>query len=732
MPLIQTKSLSCFTPVQHKIGLPGVELKQSTLIFNGGASFTFTDAFSGIEDVQTKNYTTFFLTKKSKLEPLIIKEQKTIQPPNTFTKISIGERQLSILPVSGINILLYESYYGLDFRAAPEYYNYFRITYHSNNTCDVSYDDGVSLSYLTLSSNSVCVLKRGIATSQEDRLFTYISGKNKIALFKNIGGITHQLIENNGVLSATPVTGNISNLIADNSLNIDNTQSIQNTNNLNTSFISYNPQNVEVDISNSLFDLENNYLFYKNLSKNTLQECDVLVLKNQKNDLGTITQSNNLSISSNNTITDYRAYTSICNDIDQLEDEGLVLNYVSYNKSITIYPGENVIQTEKSLYPFSQININDTKLAKSGSYSSTSPQYSDKIYWFDENNKGERHVYLCSWLSGSSESNNRLWVDRYYYPDVITKEQALIGQSIYSNTYTDFIESIITNNPIVKSNVTNNQFFDKPSDLVLLPDTLYIYDRVDFNNTFSLDSKNRFSERNDRYYQDINRNHGFTFACNIINQNDSREREIKTTFNEIQGGLLIRYKTDTITLQYSLYNTQTSQLYTIEHTQPIQQGIDSNVVVHVDNKVGKILMYINGIRVKTEYVSPLLYSTLVYGIFDIEGEPLFSSQNYITDGFLSTEPLSEDEVSLLIARLNTGNTDLVISLPCGMRNFTDTINQINSLSTNLKSKSTAIDILISDLNIEDEEIINTIKNSVSRAAEELLPVNVDVNTIEVL
>lgn len=724
---IINKGLSALKSEPISTSLTDTSFKQNKVLFNGGSVFNFADILSGVVDVKTKNYSSFYLTRKTTFDSNATIDNISFEPTTILTNINSGDSLVSILSSpSNVNYISVTYPLTLKDNTLPGFFSNFKINLLNDQYCTIQYDDTVGKNYMVL-ENNVCVLKRGVNINDQDRVFRYIKSDNKIVFLKDIGGVTYFI---NKSLSASPLSNNVASIIGDNYFTIDNNTSVNETATNNTSYITYKSQTVDIDNDLSNSNLENNYLLYRNLSIDSLNNVNALVLKNQMNDLNVLSKSNNLSLTAEVGDSDNRSYTCISSDISQLEDEGLDLNYVFYNKSITINPGINTITTERSMYPFSQININDTKLVKSGAFGSSSPLYSDRVYKYDENNIGEKYTYLCSWLSGSPGSNNSIWVDRYYYPNLLTKQAAISSKAIYAQTYEDYIEQIVFNNSSNITTVANSLFFDKLSDLVFTPNTKYIYERVDLNNLDFLSNNIAYS-RDPGYYSQINRNNGFVLAFNLLNQNDNIVRNIFSRTNEIQGGLNINYSNSQLTIEYSLYYI--SDLYRVVAVDAnIDPGSDNNVVISVNNQIGLIQIYVNGNLLSSERISPQFNTSVLYGDFIVEDVILSDSRDYLSEVYLSPEPLDEELVKVLAVKYNDNSDKLVISLPCGMRNQNDSINQVNSLVTNLKSKSNAVNIYVSDLDIDDEEVKREIIRNIELLTNEVLPINSSINKIELL
>ena len=118
---------------------------------------------------------------------------------------------------------------------------------------------------------------------------------------------------------------------------------------------------------------------------------------------------------------------------------------------------------------------------------------------------------------------------------------------------------------------------------------------------------------------------------------------------------------------------------------------------------------------------------------DFNGDILLSNittNNAISNLLLSLQPLSlEDEIVTVYTRNINNIDDIYVSLPCGMRNYSDNIDTLNTLGANLKSKSNVVDINIDNLNITDVGILNEVKNNLLAEIQKNLPATSVINKI---
>ena len=741
MPIL-FNSLSTFNSNRVEVDLPEIDLKQSYITFNGGATFNFVDALSSCLDVKTKNYTNFYLSPRTLFSDITDSDKLELTPQTFLTPIFFGSAEgetlaLASLPLSAGNPSSYGYYYKAGFvQTTKDNADKYRIELYNGEYCSISYQNQLSKSYLVVNSNKECIFDRAVKydttfSTSGDIYFRYILNGDRLILLKDIGATTYQITPINTLLSAVSANINPFSTIPEYALTISNNIVIDQEISDNSSYINYEPNTLNINQDGSIFNLKNNYLLYRNLDSENLSQFKVIVLKNQMADNGALYKSNNLALSSESKLLDSRRYTSISQDILALEDQDLVLNYTFNNKSIEMVPGVNYFTTEKSMFPFSQININDSTLIESGAFSSLSPKYADRVTSIVTSQTLKEYRYLCTWLSGSPLSNSKIWVDRYYYPDLETKEAALAGNNIYNNTYDSFVETLIISNATVKNNVESVLYIDKVSDFVFTPNSEYIYERIDLDKLEFIGEKS-IGARDAGFYQTINDNNGFCFACNILNYDQKEFQKIYSRFNRINAGLTVSYNKDTIEVTYTVYNVASKRIETVGRSSvPVIKGSSNNIVFSANHKTGKIICYINGVVLFENFISPLYYLPL-FGDITANGQDIYQSSDLISELTLTTQPLNDEEVELLVAKYNDSKSEFSISLPCGQRNKSDNISYINSLTTNLKSKSNSINIYINNLNIDDEELQNTIKASVESTIKELLPTNIEINNLEII
>lgn len=694
--------------------------------YDGGYKFNFYNAFSNIRDVKYKNYSIFYLTDEIKQSDVTANNGITIKSENFLTFLKFGNIYLDFnfkgetaLGLSSI-YTGYDCYGDYTFSDSTSDSTNFIIDLKDSNICNIYKVFNYKKYYLTQdSTNTVNFYARKLGLSGIDFNYIYSKSDNSICLFRNDGSCK-LLIKQGNTLTLVPFTSANKMLAPLNSIKIDKNIYNNLDGNDNFTLVGYNEDNL---IPDNLIekDLSNNFLLH---SEN--DDVEILVLKNQLTQDDIFTSGNSL-ISSNNSpfyVKEMRTYSSIFNDIDSEKDESLALNYVFYNKPYVIKKGKNTIKAPNSLNPFTKININDTKFIESGAFSYTTPIYADKVYKMD-NSQGydDGQIYLCTWLSGSPLSDNKVWVDRYYYPDRIEKASALATNSTFDVTYTDLIEQLVSNNDLIKQSLSAYYIFDKKSDFIIEPNDVFVYERLStLPQVNSTDEVQTCGIVNTNYFENINTNGVFSIFFTF--NGDSENWSFASRRNNIDCGVNVDKNNDDISFSFKLYDPSNETIIGFDATTQFKKLKVNTVIISVDAINGIGYFNLNGTNIKTLSFdkSQFFGKKILFGDFDLNS----NIQNFK----IYSKYLNFDE-SLVLSYINESLSidTLVITIPCGQRNSEDEIELLQCVCNNQTFKSNHIDILIKNVDIPDD-----IKNNLIRIVEDTCksfsPLTTEINKIE--
>ena len=763
-----TVSLSTYKSNDVGLCIDSLNLTQFSRTYAGNFSFNFITALSGAVDFKNKNYTDFYLTNLNTLDNFIEFKSEKLKPNSIYTSLQFakctgtGNYLKFVKDIRPQYFRDTDNFVDFDFFGATSFSNdqddsstLFNIEFIDGFYCSVSYINNNKKYYLVatddLEEGGVIpvVFVNENKLNKESRKIEYIltksgriqyltflvnKGNKKYIIRKRQNKLVGQVINEFENVNYLYINGTSAKIIFNQSTIV--------TDPINTSFIEYTGTEYLVNTDKSSFDIESNYLFYKNSSSNN-STFNVINLKNIADTSDSYTSSNNLLSSDNDLVFNdkIRNYTSILNDIDAEEDSSLELNFVAYNLSYKITPGSTSFTAPSSLNPFGRLNINDTKFVESGSFAFPYPYFADRVYKKLDNIPATEGQYLCTWLSGMPGEEG-IWVDRYYYPDLVSKATALGGKPIYNITYDGVIENLIESNSNLKASVTEKLFFDKLSDLTFEAKGEYIYERIEDIKVVEDQMQLKYcdlkqQERNaPNYYKTINTNGGYTLAFKFFNNDFS----IKSHVNEIDAGITIEKVGINLNFKFKFFDNASNLYETFSKTVTLSDLTNNDLYISFNNLTGVGIVYLNTIEIFKYNVLSLQYTNkqILFGDItlksaDFNGDILLSNitaNNAISNLLLSLQPLSlEDEIVTVYTRNVNKIDDIYISLPCGMRNYSDDIDTLNTLGANLKSKSNVVDINIDNLNITDLDILNQVKNNLLVGIQKSLPATTVINKI---
>lgn len=176
----------------------------------------------------------------------------------------------------------------------------------------------------------------------------------------------------------------------------------------------------------------------------------------------------------------FRIYTSVYDTGNSTSKsiQDTNLGVVQFTQSYIVYPDSYTKVTVGNLAPFSQLNVNDTRLILEGSIGGDFPLNSDRITYGVPTSSSTLGMHLCTWLSSSKvPGESSVWVDRYYNPKAVSRDFAysMVNANYMlslssSNQYTDFLTA--------NSYISFFDVYDKRSDFCVKEDDSFYYYRV--------------------------------------------------------------------------------------------------------------------------------------------------------------------------------------------------------------------------------------------------------------
>lgn len=533
-------------------------LKSEKITPSDSFSFNSYEAFKDLNDFKTNNYSNLFLTKKQKNSDwLKANTKKGDELMGIATTLSWYAYDLKDEEELGSWLYFSKNYEMFDFglkkvdtyftygRPTKNYYNYiFYIDFIDENICTISHTFGDIMFYLCVNDDkSVCFSKE---IKDKNNEFVYVIDENKLKLYKVVN---HKVYNDNDEIVGSynklyqiaikrDVKNKSAEMILQEDTNVDSDENIcYVTNNkmnydfyIDASWVGYDRSQYisSIDQKKMVNSLESQALIHHQYNKDG--GFNFIPLKNNLTYKGNSVRGNNTNISDDDyPDVDYRIYTSINSGLEQEKgNDTIILNFTFVDQEYLVKDGDDLYFTipEKSfeennlmepLWPYKYININDTKFVKNGAFGSNVPYFADKIkklqnHESDIKNPTDNKTlqfpnnasYLCSWLYKKDLESEPVWLDRYYYPDMIKRNEALYGitdykQSFENNIDKHYIDKInvkglytksgndynrIENDEYkVLSNIVSDKlhkrtYFDKISDIVIEPASTYRYQRI--------------------------------------------------------------------------------------------------------------------------------------------------------------------------------------------------------------------------------------------------------------
>ena len=491
-------------------------LKGDYINNNSGFNFTAYKALYDVNDVKTNNYSNLVLSKKQKNSDILeVTEPNKEIYLNVVTTISFYNNVTtdSMNPgawlyfkkgFNNYNTNLTTGELGISFGRPESYGNYlFHLECYADY-CLISHHFGDLKYYLCYDKGF------SFTTRYKDncKFFYHLDG-NIIRLFQTDGNTIEYIKCVRGVENIYTLKRDTTNLYdKDINIYINNIEEILDYD-IDASWVTYNRSNYidSIDTNKSKFDLDSQFLIHHEYF--TDNSVNLLPLKNNLTYTGTVTNGANTYATKSETdiskpLVDFRNYTSIHSGINQeYGNETITLSFTFTDQVYHINPGDELVfkipqRTNTDilppLYPYESININDTMFVRNGAFASNVPYFADKFKKFqNENTKLNNYTYLCTWLYQPNEDSTPIWLDRYYYPDLVSRNDVLkeerfksslnnipdeyyftedyknsvSGSVVKENEYNDFLK-----------NFQNSTFVDKKSDLTLEAGTTYRYSRL--------------------------------------------------------------------------------------------------------------------------------------------------------------------------------------------------------------------------------------------------------------
>lgn len=494
------------------------KLKSEKVIPSDSFTFDSYDAFKNLVDYKTNNYSNLFLINKQRnsnwLESVTNKDELDgLATTISWLSDDDKQQQKGLWLYFGKNYEMWDaSIKKIDAlithgRPNKNYFNHiFYLQFLNQSECRISHTFGDMIFYLSVDENKVVRFKRDPQQGQE--IFVYNREGNKLKLYKKV---LHKQYDVNDevikkyyglyILGVERKNGQNKIQVFDVSQQSTEHQIFINEqpNDFNfyvdSSWISYDRSKFisSVNSEKSSFNLQSQALIHHQYNKE--DGMNFVPLKNNLSYKGNVINGSYLNVSyPNKADVNFRTYTSIQSGFNQEKGfDNITLTFNFYDQEIEVNDGDEIYFTIGDdeygtnglppMWPFKFININDTKFVKNGAFGSSVPYFSDTVKKLQNNRSkikesANNGTYLCSWLYKKDLDTVPVWLDRYYYPEIISKDKALKQNTNFKQSFQNILDKNYTSDKKIKNKVHKLTHFDKVSDLVLQGGNSYVYKRI--------------------------------------------------------------------------------------------------------------------------------------------------------------------------------------------------------------------------------------------------------------
>ena len=476
-----------------------ISVAQTASTLEQGLRVNSIAALSGARDSKINNYSSFYMTGRNKLTNFLsVSSLAESQSTSLITKLGFerpGTEPSKYLYLFKANKDETNAQKALgiktfDTTGLLKNNFFFEIEALNNNLCRIKHNNGLFdfyLNYNTVANSFVFYQNvdyyKGITQERNDVFRYVLDDDGYMQLFKFHSDVLNVVTLSGDNLVLEPLKAGSLNRGLTNLIHIDYNLD-QNKQFLNKSFASYNNQkasNLILDTAGSNVDEDGQYLFVANYNSISADKMPInyLSLDTNRSEFNFIKRGSSMVVNPLGVGKDPREYYGIYAGNDQ--EKGLPklnLTYSFYDKDVFIVNGTDTHFTApSSMYPYEKLNLNDTQFTFNGAFAGPTPNLADKIFVKRQNStQYDNGRYLCTWLSGGTLSTQGIWVDRYYYPDKISKGAALSSTAVYSPSFFGSVDKVAL--AVSDAVINKEKFFDKKSDSAIVPNAAIKYQRI--------------------------------------------------------------------------------------------------------------------------------------------------------------------------------------------------------------------------------------------------------------
>lgn len=469
-------------------------VKQNKVAYEQGFSINYIDALSGVNDVKINNYSSLYLTGLKRDTDIFDFNVITDAQNSYITYIKYRDPQEGYFLYFDDTNEYSGGDHSFSFRTSGDFLDvsrtYVEIETIDENLCRIKRRNNDISYYLNYNPTSPYSTKFYFTTAYSSTpvqsnkdVFSYVLDQQGYAIFlKRFGGDTFIVSINTASLTfeLQPYTSATNYLLPQTLFGIEFVDNLLEPK-TNTSWVSYNQQNlndIHINDEKSIFNLKNNSIIhfeYNNIENINEIEINDIKLKNQFTNKNVSKRGNaNIVTSQNLPAPFFREYSNlVTGNNEEIGYDDIGAGYTFYTQDYNITQGTTIFTTPSSLFPYTQLNINDTSFVRDGALPGLTPVLSDKIFKNVESDDPLTGNYLATWLSGGTGSFG-VWLDRYYFPGIVSRQTALSSKAAFTPTFANPVSEIAYDET---SLISQQPYYDVMSNFVVLPDETYTYVR---------------------------------------------------------------------------------------------------------------------------------------------------------------------------------------------------------------------------------------------------------------
>jgi hypothetical protein len=222
------------------------------------------------------------------------------------------------------------------------------------------------------------------------------------------------------------------------------------------------------------------------------------------------------------------------------------------------------------------------------------------------------------------------------------------------------------------------------------------------------------------------------FTVKFYFEGNGQNWTFKSKRNNTDGGLSIDKQGSDLIFTMNLYNPGFVETITFSETVKYKPSQRNFICFSIDAITGQLYFFLNNqiVGYYTFDRNQFFGKLLIFGDFVLNGVDVFS-QNILSKIGITTEYTSEN-LAFITPMLDGESVidPISITLPCGMRNSTDTVEYLQSVCNNQAYKSNFVNIFIKNVELEDSDM-DGLRNRISSEIVDRSSITTQINNLTI-